>query len=116
MDQQLDTSRPTVSEVLAKLVTHGSPRQIADYLTQQGVLGIRQSSNMCIIAEYLRQTTGASSVQVAPGCSCCPPGEQGGTVRARGEDGLFEVVALPEPLNELAHRFDRGNYPKLVRP
>lgn len=105
----------TVPETLEKLASHGSPRQIADFLAEQGVVGTPSRSTHCVIAEYVMATVpGLTSICVTPGCddSCCC-GDHNGMIRWCPDENRWYEMSLPGSLGELAAGFDGGRYPEL---
>lgn len=104
--------RPTVPELLNKLVTHGSVEQIADYLQQEGVTGVRENEGACVIAEYVKARADVKVVEVLPNgpgyydCSRVP------AIKWSSSGGEY-TSPLPDVLNELAMKFDNDEFPEL---
>lgn len=109
----------TVPQALEKLLAEGDANQIAQYLEQEGITGLQHSPDRCIIAEYLRDRTGLFAITVGTSWLKLSKGTQAnGTVTWRGprcDRSYADVVELPEELDRLAHSFDRGDFPSLVR-
>lgn len=93
-----------VDEAIAKLAAHGSARQIADYLIQEGCAGRRNNSWSCPVATYITRTTG---VHVMVGGQMWADAKGGSRVRSRG--------AIPSDVGDFVHQFDRGGFPELDR-
>ncbi len=95
--------KPTLSDVVDKLETLGSSRQIADFLEQQGILGVRGNAYSCAVAQYVERETGimvgVNIIRIAP-------------VTAVSDDEM--VSLLGSPLSDFIAHFDAGNYPELV--
>ncbi len=81
----------------------------AAYLLELGVRGTPSDCARCVLAAYLVQVTGASSVRVYP----CTRRDESGWV-STGTDPGGEVADLPPRLNALAMDFDCGRLPALV--
>lgn len=106
--------KPTVPELLDKLVTHGSVEQIVNYLVQEGVLGEREDDTTCVIANYVSTRTDVKVIHVLPnGPGYCH--RQNPAVKWLTADGaVVGKLPLPDVLNELALRFDNDEFPELV--
>lgn len=106
----------TVPEALEKLASHGSPRQIADYLAQEGMVGTPQRHTGCIVAEYLKTATSHTWVsvitfQIDSNGATIPDG----TAMYFDEEGLQTSAPLPKAVYDLADSFDHHAYPELER-
>jgi hypothetical protein len=93
---------PTVPEIIDKLRSLGSPRQIADFLASQGVVGERLVAGACPLANYLHReahepvSVGALSIGVG-----WPPIAQPDT------------YIIGTALQGFVREFDAGRYPEL---
>lgn len=109
--------KPTIPDVLDKLVAQGSPDQIALFLEQQGIKAIPSIGDRCAIADYVRGETGLS-VTVTPNSTVRLLSAETGEVVVVAIDGWVKVglsaVRLPSVLSELAIKFDKREYPNLI--
>lgn len=103
--------KPTIPELLEKLVTHGDERQIVDHLIQEGVTGFRGESESCVISRYLIERSGVQTLSTGLSTG----GRWPGRVIWDAQGGGPDRVDLPEVLNSLGHNFDGGMYPELER-
>jgi hypothetical protein len=111
--------KPTVAELVEKLVAHGSVQQIVDYLKQEEIQGVPQDEKECVIAEYVMTRTGLERVKIIP-TPTSPTAVQGLAKRGiavpsvswQDKSGSYSIP-LPEVLDELALRFDQGDFPEL---
>jgi hypothetical protein len=92
---------PTVAEVIDKLQALGSANQIAQFLSGEGITGVRTLLNSCPIANYLKRETGAEKVRV-------------NGFWAENEERLT-MYRDGTPIPAFIARFDAGLYPELER-
>lgn len=106
--------RPTVPELLQKLVTHGSVRQIADQLQQEGTTGVREDESACVIAAYVRAHADVKAVEVFPNGPGYCDRSRVPSIKWLSSEGEY-TSPLPDVLNELAMKFDNDEFPELER-
>lgn len=118
--------KPTIPELVEKLAAQGDAYQIALHLEDQGVKGLRQSADHCVISEYLREQSGVEFIATIPEWAVMSYGEDGKIhfedcggeiswteVDEKSETCTSHSLPLPDALNRLANSFDRGDFPAL---
>lgn len=97
---------PTVAELLDKLATLGSHRQIALHLAERGINGTPCNAGSCPIAHYLQVETGNPEIHV---------GDDDCAVW-RGGALPDERHSIPPAVKDFIAFFDAHLYPDLVDP
>lgn len=93
------TAHEDITDALDKLAAHGTPRQIADYLFDEGHVGFRRVANACPVARYVRSVTG-HCVDVGSSAWC-------GTLATSLDS------PVPPDIGAFIVGFDHGAYPEL---
>lgn len=107
--------RPTVSEALDKLATQGSARQIADFLTAEGIKANPGDADRCAVAQYITRETGTCVTVFVGGIltdrvTNTHVRQPGGVEIHRG----VPTAPLPTVIQEFAIGFDQLKYPDLI--
>lgn len=97
------TDHPTIPELVDKLQTFGSSRQIAQFFVQENITGVTAQSFKCAVAEYLTRETGK-------------PAQVSFAWAKEKYDSVSDPVMIADysPLQDFIREFDRGEYPELI--
>lgn len=95
----------TVVDVVDKLEALGSSEQIALFLEQEGVKGVRNCPSACAIAEFVGDACGAPLVRVTA---------QSITAQRFGHAAECAPIYIDGPIIDFILDFDEGRYPELV--
>jgi hypothetical protein len=101
-DQQFEAAAYAISDVLDKLATKGTPRQIADFLEAQKVTG-RHDSMSCPVHTYAQRAARTTKFMVMTY----------GTI-IHG-DMRFIRIANPLAVSDFIQHFDHHFFPELER-
>lgn len=98
-----DDIKGRLETAVNRLAQFGTPDEIADFLSRQGIRGTIGVSNDCPIAVWLRIQLGGKTVRVSSTISV-------------PLDGVSTVIDCPPVVNGFYNKFDAGLYPTLQRP
>lgn len=105
---------PTVSELVDKLKTLGSPDQIALFFESEGIKGQPGNGSSCAIAEYVKRETGKRSASVVSRIQAHNLEFREGWTWPFACD-VDRVEHGSEEIFGFMHKFDDLGYPHLIK-
>lgn len=101
----IGVDKPNMYEVINKLQTLGSAKQVAQFFEANRIKGRQNASSYCPVANYVRQQTGAGAVAV----NCLSV-----AAMSFAGNGGFVLMEASSPVSRFIQTFDQGMYPQLV--
>jgi hypothetical protein len=104
--------KPTVPELLDKLVSHGDKRHIAAFFEQEGIKGIQSSQSSCAVAAYLYREAGRAVSVTGRTIEWCEFTPHPDSILCDKVEVCTAVT--PPAVTSFIRAFDQGVFPELL--